>query len=142
MKLTACVAFNGDCAEAFKAYEKILGGKIVMMVKNSEIPADTQNPTVPPDFIVHARLDAGKGTLMGMDYPPDKYQQARCTFVNASPETVAEAERMFHALADGGSVFMPLMPTFFSHAFAMLTDRYGVQWMINCDKSETMMEAR
>ena len=83
---------------------------------------------------MHATLEVGGEPLMGSDAPPKHYSEPKGFAVSLSPAKVADAERIFNALADGGNVGMPLQQTFWAARFGMVTDRFGIPWMINCEK--------
>jgi PhnB protein len=134
MQLTPYLVFNGDCAAAFKFYEKVLGGKIVGMQTHGESPMKDK---VPPDWrdrILHARLTIGDQVLMGSDSPPQDYHKPEGFSVSIGVDKPADAERIFHALSENGTVQMPLQESFFASRFGMLTDRFGVHWMVACEK--------
>jgi PhnB protein len=84
--------------------------------------------------IIHARLVGNGMLLMGSDAPPDRYEPMKGFSVTLNVKEPAEAERVFNALAENGSVRMPLGETFWAKKFGMLTDRFGTPWMINCEK--------
>ena len=135
MQLNTYLVFNGQCEEAFKFYEQCLGGKIAAMFTHAGTPAAEH---VPPEWlnkIMHVRLEAGDSTLMGSDAPPDRYKPPQGFSVNIAVEKTEEAERIFHALAEGGNVGMPLQQTFWAARFGMLVDRFGIPWMVNCEGS-------
>jgi PhnB protein len=135
MLLNPYLSFNGDCEAAFRFYEKALGGKILMMMTYAQIPADANQAS--PDWqdkIVHARLEIGDETLMGGDSPPQHYQQPAGFSISLSIEKPEDAERVFQALSDGGTVNMPLQETFWAHRFGMFADKFGIPWMVNCEK--------
>ncbi|HEU0154750.1 MAG TPA: VOC family protein [Stellaceae bacterium] len=136
MQLNPYLAFNGECEAAFKFYERCLGGKIVMMLKNGESPMADQTPPDRRDQIMHARLVAGDAVLMGSDAPPGHYEKAKGIMVTLGVEDPAEAERIFAALSEQGSVQMAIQETFWASRFGMLTDRFGIPWMVNCEKPE------
>ena len=128
MKLNTYVNFAGKCAEAFRFYEKHLGGKIGMMMTHGQAPDQSQ---VKPEFkqaVLHARISIGDTELMGADIP--SAQPMRSAYLSLSVETDAQAEQVFSALSDGGEVFMPMQETFFATRFAQLRDRFGINWMI------------
>jgi PhnB protein len=139
MQLIPYLTFDGQCEAAFKFYEKVLGGKIVAMMTYGDMPADACGGSPMPDavrkLIAHARLTVGDVTLMGGDAPQGRYQKPQGTMVNIAVTDPAQAERAFHALAEGGSVVMPIQETFWAKRFGMLTDRFGTPWMINCEKA-------
>jgi len=135
MQVTPYLNFNGQCAEAFKFYAEALNGKIVMMATFGEAPPDAQCGPNMDDRIMHARLVAGDVVLMGSDCPPEYFQPAQGLWVSLHVESIAEAERLFHAFAEGGTVQMPIQETFWAARFAMVTDRFGTPWMINCEQA-------
>jgi PhnB protein len=132
MKLNTYLVFDGDCEEAFKFYEQILGGKIEAMVSSVGTPMEQQVPPERRNKILNGRLILGDGILLGMDAPPEHYQQPKGFFVTLQIDDPAQAERLFHALEDGGKVEMPIQQTFWATRFGMLVDRFGIPWMINC----------
>ena len=139
MDLTTYLFFAGQCEAAFKHYEQVLGGRIVLMLRYADAPPGQQVPGIAyagaADRIMHARLVVGGHALMGSDYPPGHARTAQGFRANISVADPAEAERIFHALGEGGTVSMPLAETFFAHRFGMLEDRFGTPWMINCEKA-------
>lgn len=80
-------------------------------------------------------LTVGDDVLMGSDAPPDHYQKPQGFSVSLQIREPAQAERVFHALADEGAVRMPIQQTFWAARFGMLVDRYGIPWMINCEQA-------
>jgi len=133
MNLNPYLLFNGNCAEAFKFYERLLGGKIVMMQTHGETPAKDH---VAPDWrgkIIHVRLEVGDQALMGSDAPPEHFSKPQGFSVSISVASPDEAQRIFDGLAENGTVTMPFGKTFWSPAFGMTVDRYGIPWMVNCE---------
>jgi PhnB protein len=128
------LTFDGDCQEAFKAYAKILGGEIVAMLPHEGTPAEEHTPAEWRKKIIHARLLVGDDVLMGSDAPPSRQQKMQGFSVTLLPKEPAEAERIYDALAEGGTVTMPLGETFFAIKFGMVVDRFGTPWMIVCEK--------
>ena len=140
MKINPYLNFNGNCEAAFTYYAKVLGGKIEMMMPHEGSPAATQ---VPPEWqkkIMHARLAVGEWVLMASDAPPAYYEPMKGFSVSLNIDTPAEAERIFKALADKGTVRMPLEKTFWAERFGMLVDQFGTPWMINCEGSATQKQ--
>jgi PhnB protein len=132
MQLNAYLLFKGNCEEAFKFYEKCLGGAIKAMIPHAGTPAEQH---VPPEWrnkIMHACLTVGDQILMGSDAPLDHFEEPKGFSVALQINDPAEAERLFHALEEGGKVKMPLQQTFWATRFGMLVDRFGIPWMINC----------
>jgi PhnB protein len=134
VQLIPYLIFNGQCEEAFKFYAQTLGGEIVAMFTHGETPAAEHVSPEMQSSIMHARLQVGDAVLMGSDAPPEMYRAPQGTSVSLHVTDPAEAERIFHALAAGGSVLMPIQETFWAARFAMLTDRFGTPWMINCEQ--------
>jgi PhnB protein len=135
MQLNPYLLFNGQCEAAFKFYEKILGGKIEAMIPHEGTPAAEH---VPPEWrkkILHARLCVGDEVLMGSDAPPDHYEAMKGFSVTLGIDDPAVAERIFHALAENGTVRMPIEKTFWALRFGMLVDQFGTPWMINCEQA-------
>jgi PhnB protein len=130
VKLHTYLNYGGNCAEAFRFYEKHLGGKIGMMMTYAEMPNSENAPPGPKDAIVHASMNLGGTRIMGSDVPADRFQPMRSVYLSLSLDSDAEAERIYKLLADGGEVFMPMQDTFFATRFGMLRDRFGTSWMI------------
>ena len=130
MKIESYIFFTDQCAEAMRFYEKALGGKIEAMMKYGDSPAGPHNPPEMADKVIHARLVVGDAVLMASDGPEAESRKGFA--VTLQVDTVAEADRLFNALSEGGTVTMPIGETFFSKRFGMLIDRFGVPWMVNC----------
>jgi PhnB protein len=125
--------FEGRCKEALDFYTKALGAKVEMMMRYSESPEAPPPGKLPPGSeqkVMHAVLRIGDARVMASDGlcsgKPDFGGFSLC--VTAPKE--ADAKRMFDALADGGQVEMPLSKTFYSPCFGMVTDRFGIGWMV------------
>jgi len=135
MQLNPYLMFNGQCEVAFKFYEQCLDGKIEMMMRHGDSPMAQQVPAEWHNKIVHARMLIGDKVLMGADAPPEHYEAPKGFSLSLSVDTPAEAERVFRALEQNGTVRMPLQKTFWAHAFGMLVDRFGIPWMVNCEQA-------
>lgn len=133
MHINTYLAFNGNCEEAFKFYEKSLGGKAEMMKYGDSPMADQTAPDF-KDKVMHARLQVGDQVVMGADSPRGMFNGNHGFSVSIHVTDPAEAERIFKALSEGGKVHMPLGKTFWSPAFAMFIDRFGIPWMVNCEQ--------
>lgn len=134
MQLHPYLNFNGTCDAAFKFYEKVLGGKITLKLRFGETPMAEQFPPGSQDQIAHVRLESGSMVLLGSDCPPEFFEKAQGTVLSLNVDSIAEAERVFNALKENGSIKMPLEKTFWAVRFAMLTDQFGTPWMVNCEK--------
>ncbi len=137
MEISTYLYFNGNCEAAFKRYETVLHGKILMMLRYKDAPTDQQIPPGASDRIMHARLQVGDRLLMGSDYPPERDRSAAGVSVIITLTDAVEADRIFYALAEGGKVSMLIGETFFAHRFGMLEDRFGIPWMVSCEKAMT-----
>lgn len=129
MKIETYIFFTDQAAAAMKFYQKILGGKLEAMTYG-QTPAGEHNPPEMKDRIIHARLEAGDVVLMASDGPESDVRKGFA--VTLQTDTVAEADKLYAALSEGGTVTMPIGETFFSKRFGMLTDKFGVPWMVNC----------
>jgi PhnB protein len=129
MELDIYLNYGGNCEQAFRFYEKHLGGKITFLMTHGEI----QNSNVPPEWgkaILHARIEIGGTVLMGADIPPDRFKPMRSAYLTLLLESDAEADRIYALLSDGGEIFMKMEETFYASRFAMLRDRFGTSWML------------
>jgi PhnB protein len=128
MKLYTYLNYSGKCQEAFRFYEKHLGGKITMMMTHGQGPHANDGPPDWKNAILHARINVGETELMGADIPNS--QPMRSAYLTLVVSSTEEAERIYATLADGGEVFMPMAETFFAVRFAQLRDKFGTSWMI------------
>jgi PhnB protein len=131
MELSSYLLFNGECEAAFKFYEQLLSGKIEGMMKHAASPAEGQVPVEWHDKILHARMTVGDSALMASDAPPGHYEKPQGFSVSIQIKDTADGERIFNALAEGGTLKMPFQETFWSPGFGMCTDRFGIPWMVN-----------
>ena len=138
MKLNSYLMFNGQCEEAFKFYEQCLGGKITDMMTHRESPDASMTEQLPPEWldkILHVGMMIGDQELMGSDCPPEYYEEPKGFSVSINLNDPDKAESIFNRLAENGTVQMPFQKTFWAYRFGMLVDRFGIPWMINCDKA-------
>lgn len=139
--LTPYLSFGGNTREAFAFYEQALGGKIQAMLSYDDMPKPPAGASAPEgcgtapqgDGIMHAYLSLpGGAMLFAGDVPPGvPYEGVKGCMLAVQFDTVEEAQKAFAAMAEGGTVTMPLAPAFWSKIFGMLTDRFGVSWAIN-----------
>jgi PhnB protein len=134
MKLTPHLTFDGQCEAAFTFYERVFGGKIVTMRAYANSPmADKVSPDW-LDKIVHANLIVGENSVAGADVPAPDYQEPQGFYVLLDDvHDPAEATRIFHALAENGTVEMPIQKTFWSPAYGVVVDQFGIPWEISCE---------
>lgn len=135
MQLSTHLNFNGQCEEAFKFYERVLGGKITFKMTWGEMPGADQFPAETHNLIMHTSLTVDNQVLMGADSPPGRYQQPKGIVVSVSYKDRAESERTFNALFENGNVTMPFEKTFWSNGFGMCVDQFGIPWMVNTEQS-------
>ena len=129
MKLFTHLNFPGNCAQAFHYYEQNLGGKILMLMKQSQAPGAAPN-TGGEDPVLHARIQIGEAILIGNDVPPDRFQPVRSVYLYLSVDSAQEAERIYGLLIKGGEAYMSLQETFFASRFSQLRDQFGALWTL------------
>lgn len=134
MIINPYLIFDGRCEEAFQFYAQCLGGTLEMMMPFGDSPACDSVPADHRDKIMHARLVVNGQALMASDnHPAYPYEGVKGCSISLNVDNIAEADRIFAVLSEGGSVQMPLEKTFWAARFGMATDRFGVPWMINCE---------
>ena len=136
MQLDIYVNYRGTCEEAFRFYERELGGRISGMVRHGEM--GQANPQIPADWkdkLTHARIETGGTVLMGADVPTA--EPMRSAYLSLSVDSEEEAERLYNALSAKGEIFMKMEKTPFANRFAMLRDRFGTNWMLLHQPQET-----
>lgn len=145
-KIDPYLFFDGDCAEAIRFYQRVLGAEIETMMKYEDAPREASsgqegcaspNGGPPPaewgERILHASLLLDGQRLMASDTPPGMYEKPAGVAIALDVPTVEEADRVFGELSEGGQVTMPLGETFWSPRFGMLTDRFGIAWMVGAE---------
>ena len=125
------LVFPGTCREAFAFYEKTFNSKISMTMTFGDAPAGSPVPPDSKDLVMHTSMPVGSILLMGCDAPPGREQKLGGFQISVSMPDEAEVKRIYAALSEGGSVQMPLAPTFWSPLFGMCTDKFGVGWMVS-----------
>jgi PhnB protein len=130
MRLHTYLNYGGNCAEAFRFYEKNLGGKILAIMTYADQPDPKNVPPGLEKWTLYANMAIGETQLMGSDVPPERFQPMRSVYLSLAVDSSEEAERIFKLLNEGGEVFMPMEETFFAFRFGMLRDRFGTSWMI------------
>jgi PhnB protein len=133
MNLNPYLFFNGQCETAFKFYEKCLDGKIIALMTYGESPMAEQTSPELQNRIMHTHLKFGEQELMGADAPPEMFETPQGFYVSLHFTEPSEAEHIYHALSEGGTIRMELQETFWASRFAMFIDQFGTPWMINCD---------
>ena len=134
MKVQAYVSFDGRCEEALEFYKKSIGAEVTFLMGWKESPDAAMKP--PPGFeekIMNAAFRIGETQLMADDGMGAKEAEFKGMTLAIEVADDAEAKRVFTALGEGGNVTMPLMKTFWTSSFGMLTDKFGVPWMVNVE---------
>ena len=130
MHLYAHLNFGGNCEEAFRFYEKHLGGKITMIMRKSDLPSDSPRPGGADNAVIHVSMDVAGGKLIGNDVPPEHFKPIRSSYLYLAVDSPQDAERIYTAFSDGGEVTMKMEETFFATRFAQVRDKFGVLWTI------------
>jgi PhnB protein len=132
MKVSPYLNFDGNCEEAMRFYAACTGGEVIAMMKFAGTPAEAHVPPEMKDKVLHACISMNGTELMASDAAcGNKTPQGFSVALHVNDP--AEAERVFHALGEGGKVEMPIQQTFWAERFGSLVDRYGISWMVNCD---------
>jgi PhnB protein len=136
MQMNPYLSFNGDCEAAFKLYEECLGAQVGQIFRYGGSPMEGQVPPNWADKIMHGSITIGAQVLMGGDVAPDRYERPKGITLSLQMTSAADAERIFEGLAEGGLIQMPLEKTFWAERFGMVTDRFGIPWLINCEGAQ------
>ena len=128
MKMNTYVNFAGNCAEAFRYYEKHLGARTGMMMTHEQLPVPGRLGPEWKNKVLHARIEIAGTELAAADIP--NAEPMRSAYLTLSVDSDQEAERIFGALSDGGRVLMPMEETFFASRFGQVRDPFGINWMI------------
>jgi PhnB protein len=132
MQVQPYLNFDGRCEEALEFYRKALGAEVAMLMRFKDNPEPQPGMTSPgsENKVMHASFRIGESTIMASDGRCTGQSKFSGITLSLQPSTVAEGEKLFTALGDGGQVQMPLTKTFFSPSFGMVADRFGVSWMV------------
>jgi PhnB protein len=133
MKVQPYLFFNGRCEEALAFYRNVLRAEVLMLMRFKDNPDQPPPGVVPPgseDKIMHACLRIGESEVMASDGCSMEAPAFQGVSLSLSVPSEGEANRLFHALGEGGQVQMPIGKTFFSPRFGVVADRFGVSWMI------------
>ncbi len=132
MSIDIHLDFADTCEEAFRFYADVLGGTDLQIMTNGASPMAKRIPPERKNLVMHAHLNVGGMALMGADAPPQMYKAPQGFALSVAAKDTAEAELKFAALCEGGEVRMPMAETFFAKRFGMVTDRFGIPWMVVC----------
>ena len=140
MTLSIYLHFNGNCREAFEFYRSVFGGDFDVLQTFGDGPADMGVPDDEANNIMHVSLPVGTSVLMGSDVPstfaPPVQMGSNISISYASPSR-EETDAMFEKLADGGTVTMPLQDMFWGDYFGSCVDKFGINWMISCERQQS-----
>ena len=131
MELEPYLMFSGNCEAALDFYKSLFGGEVTSLNRYAGSPMEGD---IPPDWgakIMHANFKSPSLAFMGADSTEGSSSSAGRVKLSLSTRDVGEAERVFNALADGGNITMPLADTFWGAKFGMVSDRFGIDWMVN-----------
>jgi len=138
MKAEPYLMFEGRCEEALEFYKSALNAQVTALMRYKDNPesaggpgcAEGGGPGPTPEMVMHSAFTIGETQLMASDGMGSGKTSFQGISLALSPADEAEAQRIFNALAEGGQVQMPLTKTFFSSAFGMVADRFGVPWLV------------
>jgi len=139
MKLITYLTFAGNCEEAMNFYKEKLGAEIIhisyMGDGQMEVPESAKGK------VMHARIKIGENELyMSDNFDPSSIKQGNNVSLSLQTDDVPQTENLFEKLCAGGNIIMPLQDTFWGARFGMLTDKFGIHWMLNCElKKETAL---
>lgn len=132
MSLAFHINFKDQCQEAFEYYAAILDGKIGTMLQFKDSPAAAMASSDRQNKILHANINIAGVEIAGADVETEQYQAPRGFFILLGASTEEKVNSIFTQLASGGTVILPPQKTFWSPCYAIVVDRFGVPWKINC----------
>lgn len=133
MKTNPYLNFKGQCEEAFNFYVGAFGAKILVMSKFKDTPMAGQVSAEMQNKVIHGRIMVGDTVIMASD-TMDRYETPKGFSMTLGVDTPEDAERCFANLSKGGEINMPMTETFFAHRFGGLRDKFGIPWMVICEK--------
>ena len=134
--------FGGNTEEVFNFYKSVFGGEFSTFMRFSDVPAGAmggEQNAADANMLMHVALPIGKGSvLMGSDKPAamGSVTKGDNSWISLDAESKEEADKLFNGLSAGGMVMMPLQDTFWGAYFGMFADKFGTQWMINCEQKK------
>ena len=142
MQVSPYLSFNGQCEAAFTLYERCLGAALGPIFRYGGSPMADQVPPDWQDKIMHGSVTIAGQVLMGGDVTPDRYEDPKGFNLSIQIGDTSEAERIFDALSEDGTIVMPLEKTFWAARFGMVVDRFGIPWLINCEEPQATERAK
>ena len=131
--ITPYLMFNNNCEEALQFYSEALGGIVKHMSRVNESPKEFQSPGN-LDKIMHAEMMIGKASFMASDSMGKNMVPGTNTHISLNFESIEEINISWKNMCEGATVTMDLQDTFWGAKFGMLQDKFGINWMFNCDK--------
>ena len=131
MRIDFHINFSGNCREAFLFYRAIFGGDIDLLTYG-ESQSDIDIPEEWNEKIIHGSFKLNNLEIAGADVLPEQYKAPQGFHLLLQLKDESESKRIFHALSKGGSITMPLQPTFWSPYYGIVVDKFGISWEINC----------
>lgn len=130
--------FNGNAEEAFNFYKSVFGGEFAMVMRFKDVPPEHKMSESEAEKIMHIALPIAQDILMGSDVPEvyGKVNSGTSFSISISASSEEEANKFFNGLSAGGQATMPMAKTFWGSYFGMLTDKFGVQWMVSYDYNQ------
>jgi PhnB protein len=136
MQVSPYLSFRGDCEAALTFYAECLDGKLGQLHRYGGTPMADQAPPGWENKVMHGTVAVAGLHLMAADVAREPHEKPQGFSLAVNVSAVAEADRYFSRLAQGGTIVMPLEKTFWATRFGMLVDKFGISWMVNCEGAE------
>ena len=130
MQVQPYLSFEGRCEEAIEFYKKAVGAQVQALMRWKDAPDKSMCTPENAERVMHSSIRIGDSTVMMSDGRGSMKPEFKGVSLSLIPSSVAEAQKAFKALSEGGQVHMPMDKTFFSPAFGMVADKFGVSWMV------------
>ncbi|MEW6345712.1 MAG: VOC family protein [Paraburkholderia sp.] len=132
MEIQPYVFFGGRCEEALAFYTEKIGAEVLFKMHYKDAPPDAGHPANPKfdNQVMHASVKVGSTILMVADDCMSESVTHKGFSLSLTADDLAHGEKLFNALAEGGTVNMPWQATFWTEGFGMLTDKFGIGWMV------------
>lgn len=142
MDISPYLDFKGECEAAFRFYAQCFGGTLGPIFRYAGTPLADQVPADWQGKVMHASVTLGNQVVMGADAAPDRYEAPKAFALSVQLTATDEAERIFGQLATRGKIHTPLARTFWAARFGVVMDQFGITWLINCDGSASLSDAK
>jgi PhnB protein len=131
MRVEPYLSFEGRCEEALEFYKKAIGAEVTMLMRFGESPDKSMLSPGSEKKVMHSSVKIGDSVVMATDGRNTGKANFQGISLSITANTDADAKRIFDALSDGGQLQLPLTKTFFASSFGMLSDKFGVNWMVS-----------